>query len=73
MGNKFSLGLFKDWNIYGISRGITIKDSYIYDSFISVKGIDFEPKLINEMFTIVGCKGFDIVTNASIKIYIAVI
>lgn len=53
MGNKFSLDLFRYCNTYGISRGIKIKDSYIYDSVISVKGRDFEPKLINEMFTIV--------------------
>ena len=73
MGSKFSLDLFKDWNTYGISRGIKIKDSYIYNSVISVKGRDFEPKLINEMFTIVECKWFDIVTNMSGRIFIDVI
>ena len=70
MGNKFSLDLFRYCNTYGISRGIKIKDSYIYDSVISVKGRDFEPKLINN---IVECKGFDIVTSATFKIYIDVI
>ena len=65
--------IITDWRICGISRGIKIKDSYIYDSLISVKWIDFEPKLLNEMFTIVDCKRFDIVTNVSSKIYTAVI